>query len=277
MFLPSRGSRRRSGFTLIELLVGIAIISVLIGLLLPAVQKVRAAAARLQCANNLKQIGVALHNYEGVNKRFPPSCFIANTRADGTAFGITYGDDTRVGPPGFGWGVYLLPFLEQDNLYRLFNLSEPCWSPANAAAAARKVSVFLCPGATGGNDGFAVQRQGADIRHGVDLLRGDGSRIFFAHSHYVTNAGIHQPWGRATGYCYDFDVPEPIPSNNNIPATIDGPFYPNSRTTVAGVSDGLSNTVFIGERSSVLSNNTWVGVVPWAVVTPRLDMRPWPS
>ena len=85
------------------------------------------------------------------------------------------------------------------------------------------------------------------------------------------------PWGREPAYCYDFDVPEPIPANSNIPVTIDGPFYPNSKTTVAGVTDGLSNTVFLGEHSSILSNKTWVGVVPGAVTPPRLDLRPWPS
>jgi prepilin-type processing-associated H-X9-DG protein len=258
-------------------LVVIAIIAILIGLLLPAVQKVREAAARAQCANNLKQIGLAIHNYESVNKKFPPSCIITNPSANGTAYGISYGDDIRVGPSGFAWGTLILPYLEQSALYSQFNLNDACWSPANAAAARTKVSVFLCPGATGGSDGFNVQREGADVRHGVDMTRSDGSKIVFAHSHYATNAGIHQPWGRTTPYCYDFDVPEPIPANNNLPATIDGPFYPNSKTTVAGVTDGLSNTIFVGEHSSVLSNKTWVGVVPWAVTPPRLDLRPWPS
>lgn len=274
----SKRSLRRPGFTLIELLVVMVIIGLLAGLLLPAVQKARSAATRTQCVNNLKQIGLALHSYENVLKVFPPSCLISNPRADGSAFGISYGDDIRVGPSGFGWGVLLLPFLEQENLYRKFNLGEPCWSPGNAAAAKVKVMAFICPGATGGGDGFNIQKQvGSDRRSAEDLTRDDGSRIFFAHSHYVTNAGIHQPWGRVTNYCYDFYVPEPIPANNNKLAAIDGPFFPNSKTTAADVRDGLSNTVFIGERSSYLCNNTWVGVVPGAVVTPRFDLYPWLS
>lgn len=272
-----RGTHPPKAFTLIELLVVIAIIAILIGLLLPAVQKVRAAAARMACSNNLKQIGLALHAYEGVNRVFPPAYVTANTSADGSAYGISYGDQYRNGPPGWAWGVFLLPHLEQDNLYRRFNLNEPCWSPVNAVPAATKVSVFLCPSASGGSDGFEVQKEGADVRHGVPIVLSTGAKVFFAHSHYVTNAGIHQPWGRTTPYCYDYDVPEPIPANGNKPARTDGPFYRNSRTTVAGVRDGLSNTVFIGEHSSVLSNKTWVGVVPGAVTPPRLDLRPWPS
>ena len=109
----------------------------------------------------------------------------------------------------------------------------------------------------------AYEREGADERHGVDLVRSDGSKIFFAHSHYSANAGINQPWGRATPYCYDFDIPEPVPGARD--CLIDGPFYPNSKVTVAMVTDGLSNTVFIGENSSILCHKTWVGVVPTAV------------
>ncbi len=265
------------GFTLIELLVVIAIISVLVGLLLPAVQKVREAASRLKCTNNLKQIGLALHNYEGTHKVFPSAYVTANTSVDGSSFGISYGDEYRNGPPGWAWGMLILPYLEQDNLYRQFDMAQPCWAPVNANAARTKVAMFLCPSATGGSDGFDVQRAGADMEHGVPITRADGSRVFFAHSHYVTNAGIHQPWGRDTAYCYDYDVPEPVAANGGSRARIDGPFYRNSRVSVAMVSDGLSNTVFIGEHSSILSNKTWVGVVPGAVTPPRLDLRPWPS
>jgi prepilin-type N-terminal cleavage/methylation domain-containing protein/prepilin-type processing-associated H-X9-DG protein len=269
---PFANGSRRSAFTLIELLVVIAVIGILISLLVPAVQKVRESAARVQCQNNLKQIGLALHNYENVNKRFPPAYVTANPAADGSAYGVSYGDSYRNGPPGWAWGTLLLPYLEQEPLYRAFNLAEPCWAPVNAAPARTKVAAFLCPSATGGSDGFEVQQQGSDNRHGTPY----SPSIFFAHAHYVTNAGVHQPWGRATAYCYDYDVPEPIAATGK-PARIDGPFYRNARTTVARVPDGLSNTVFVGERSSYLTNATWVGVVPGAVTPPRLDLRPWPS
>src|SRR5436190_12519131 len=146
-------SRGRRGFTLIELLVVIAIMAVLMGLLLPAVQKVREAASRLQCQNNLKQIGLALHNYEGVNGVFPPAYVTQNPAADGSAFGVSYGDEYRNGPTGFAWGVFLLPFLEQDNLYRQFDRDQPCWAPVNVLPARTRVNVFLCPSATGGRDG----------------------------------------------------------------------------------------------------------------------------
>ncbi|WP_020470535.1 DUF1559 domain-containing protein [Zavarzinella formosa] len=268
---------KRNGFTLIELLVVIAIIAILIGLLLPAVQKIRESANRMKCSNNLKQLGLALHNYEGINGQFPPAYQTTDTRAVGSAFGVSYPDDNGNGLPGWGWGTLLLPHLEQDNLFRRFDMNAGCWAPQNADAVKTKVAAFLCPSATGGSDGFEVQKEGADVRHGVPITLSNGNRVVFAHSHYVTNAGVHQPWGRQPAYSFDFDIPEPIPENGNKLARIDGPFYRNSKTSVAAVTDGLSNTVFLGEHSSILSNKTWVGVVPGAVTPPRLDLRPWPS
>jgi prepilin-type processing-associated H-X9-DG protein/prepilin-type N-terminal cleavage/methylation domain-containing protein len=110
--------RNRSAFTLVELLVVIAIIAVLIGILVPAVQKVRAAAARMQCANNLKQIGLALHNYHDANHKFPPAVLIPFAREE--AEELIGSAATPFGP---NWAVLLLPYVEQDNLYRQANVA----------------------------------------------------------------------------------------------------------------------------------------------------------
>jgi prepilin-type N-terminal cleavage/methylation domain-containing protein/prepilin-type processing-associated H-X9-DG protein len=262
------------GFTLIELLVVIAIIGVLIGLLVPAVQKVRESANRMKCQNNLKQIGLALHAYEGANGRFPPAYVRTSGRQSGTAHGISYPDDNWNGPTGWAWGTLILPYVEQDNLYKSLRLDLPCWAPENAPFVKTKLSIFLCPSASGGSDGFAVESDSGDGRHGTPL----SPAIVFAHAHYVTNAGVNQPWGRSTAYSYDLTIPEPVPEPTGaLVDVINGPFYRDSRTRVADVTDGLSNTVFIGEHSSVLSNKTWVGVVPGAATCPWLDLRPWPS
>src|SRR4051812_40310558 len=124
---------RRGGFTLIELLVVIAIIAILIGLLLPAVQKVREAAARLQCQNNLKQIGLGLHNYHGRLEAFPPG-YRMNVAADGTEQG-----------PGWGWATHLLADMEQDNLLRQINLGVNITAASHAAPRAQSLKLFRCP------------------------------------------------------------------------------------------------------------------------------------
>jgi prepilin-type N-terminal cleavage/methylation domain-containing protein len=262
--------RPRPGFTLIELLVAIAIIGTLIGLLLPAVQKVRETANRARCSNNLKQLGLALHHYEGVHKVFPPAYVRTSGRQSGTAYGISYPDDNWNGSPGWAWGTLTLPYVEQDALYKGLRLDLPCWAPENTALVRTRLPVFLCPSATGGDGGFAVEYDSGDGRHGTPF----SPMIVFAHAHYVVNAGVNQPWGRSTAYAYDFTVPEPIGALSHV---INGPFYRDSRTRATDVTDGLSNTVFLGEHSSVLSHKTWVGVVPGSASCPRLDLRPWPS
>src|SRR5262249_16799163 len=127
---------RRRAFTLIELLVVIAIIAVLIGLLLPAVQKVREAAARIQCANNLKQIALAVHNYSDTNGGRMP--FLTDT---------TPGTLTRAHLASLFYMI--LPHVEQDNLYRAFNRADPPSynrdSATNPGVTSRVLSLFVCP------------------------------------------------------------------------------------------------------------------------------------
>ena len=144
--MPSTRSRprdNRRAFTLIELLVVIAIIAVLIGLLLPAVQKVREAAARMKCQNNLKQIGLGLHNYEGANGHFPPA-FIGNVGTTPT---------NSPAPHGWAWGTWILPYIEQDSLYRQItpatstipgNLTDPATMPLGLLCQTR-IILYICP------------------------------------------------------------------------------------------------------------------------------------
>lgn len=127
-FNSSRSHRR--GFTLVELLVVIAIIGILVGLLLPAVQAAREAARRMQCSNNLKQLGLALHNYHDANKRFP--------------FG-SGGTTPPSGSPGYSAVSLMLPYIEQTPLYNTIDFRRPLNDALNTAARLQVVPAFLCP------------------------------------------------------------------------------------------------------------------------------------
>src|SRR6516162_6587613 len=134
--LPSSTTTPQRGFTLVELLVVIAIIAVLIGLLVPAVQKVREAANRIQCSNNLKNLGLALHNYHDVNRKFPPG-----------ALGKRAGFPQFDGLPGHGLGTFLLPHLEQEPLFRQYRRDVSWNDPSNQEVVKIQLPVWQCPSA----------------------------------------------------------------------------------------------------------------------------------
>jgi len=204
--------RFRSGFSLIELLVVIAIISILIALLLPAVQQAREAARKTQCKNNLKQLGIALHNFEGSNQRLPVG-------AESREF-----PSNPMHPHNFyRWSVlaHLTPFLDQTNAYRSINLDVPLFappsfdvSPQNRVAAGLLVSVFLCPSDQGRpvSEGFGVGKLGP--------------------TNYAGCTGT----GKGGGTPFKDEG-------------VDGTFFINSDTKFSDFLDGASNTIVMSEST----------------------------
>lgn len=209
-------ARPRRGFTLIELLVVIAIIAVLIALLLPAVQQAREAARRSQCKNNLKQMGLAMHNYSGIHGMFP----IGSNQHNHTGIGA--------GDRGFiGWAIGILPFVEQKNLYDRYNHNADSLSSTNEEVRESSIPVYNCP---------------SDPNIGKLLTPVTGAccdRVFATSSY----RGVS---GRSDGSAYYDDARHfPIDSVNKGMLTAIGDGV--SPTRFADIIDGTSNTLLIGE------------------------------
>jgi len=241
---PTRSPHR--GFTLIELLVAIAIIAILIGLLLPAVQKVRESAARMSCQNKLKQIGLALQSYHDANDKLPMGYYqtgalrpdepivvppptpgresAASFMVDRPTVYLTQFPSTT---PGWGWAAYLLTYLEQDNLARRIDFDLPIYDFQMRTVRTTIVPAFVCP---------------SDSSTGVyNMLLSDLQvSTQGATNSYVANYGA--------GGLIDRE-----PEKGN------GIFARNSATRLFDVTDGTSNTFAIGERAAMFARSPWAG------------------
>ncbi len=237
----------RSGFTLVELLVVIAIIAILIGLLLPAVQKVREAAARTQCQNNLKQLGVACHNYQSAYGTLPPGYVGPGAASDGAGWGGLFsGQCTSV-------FMYLLPYVEQDAVYSRLTVDKSITDVAGAwwgmnpdfTLAYSQFKVFLCPSA--GNQAtdpvvgtfvaeeIQLQNDGTGLSIEAGYF-GAGASYPFGLTNYLGSSGSRgDGWG-GTSNGYDPYYKQ-----------FTGLFNNRSSVSLANIPDGTSNTLMIGE------------------------------
>lgn len=231
--LPSpRSAGARRGFTLIELLVSIAIIGVLAGLLLPALQSAREQARRSSCANNLKQIGVALHQYMDAKGGLP------------LGYNSNYNIFTKKETgPGWGWGSMILPYLDQQALYNRIRFDVSLVDPSHQTVRTTSLSVFLCPSDSmpptwTATDGVMWYYQGTLFSSKIPICD-------VAGANYVGVFGVGEPGVDG-----------------------DGVFFRGSYIRPVDIRDGMSNTLCVGERSENLNAGrgqaTWVGVPPGA-------------
>jgi prepilin-type N-terminal cleavage/methylation domain-containing protein/prepilin-type processing-associated H-X9-DG protein len=214
----------RSGFSLIELLVVIAIMGVLTAMLLAAVQKARDAANRIACANNLKQMGLACHIYHDSQLVFPPGYTV--TVPSGGSLPATVSTTS----PGWGWGTYLLPYIEENAVFAQLNLTSDMAASGNSGIATL-VKTYQCP---------------SDVLQGAFTPTG-GSVQVGPSSYAAIIGGLNENSGAAIG---------------------SGVFYPNSQVSIGDIYDGTSNTVLIGERAWGVAMGCWAGALNGASVLP---------
>lgn len=218
-FVPTRP--RRPAFTLVELLVVIAIIGVLVALLLPAVQSAREAARRMQCSNNLRQIGIALHNFEDTNKCFPPGGVSGTTLTEAhNRFLITANTN-------HSWVIFLLPFMEQKNVYDLYKFNVDFRAPANQQARETVIKTLICPSTPRATPVQSVTYAG----YGA---------VKVALTDYGVNNSISAALGPTAG-------PNLIDAASE--ASPHGVMRVNEMQRFSDITDGTSNTFWIAENA----------------------------
>ncbi len=222
------------GFTLVELLVVITIIGILIGLLLPAVQAAREAARRAQCTNNLKQIGLAVLNYEETMSAYPPGCIVNNSSSPNWDPWTEAGPGSSTGAHGTSWMLQILPYLEQENLFEKWNFETNV--NGNAAVASQNLAAFYCPSRR-------------------NRVRGQDSNLLLVSSW----EGGGTDYGGCAGAGKAFDssqrahpfVDSGTDEDDYFYAKRMGFFQPNQSIFNMQVRDGTTNTIMIGEVQRV--------------------------
>ncbi len=249
----------RTAFTLIELLVVIAIIGILIAMLLPAVQQIREAARRVSCANNLHQIGLAMHNYHDSQGHLPPG----------------WKSSSHVGLPGWGWAAAILPQMEQNNLYESMDLDLLIEDPRHLDPIKYNIQSYFCPS----DQARTKKTFSLEPARVLDPNGSDHLPLEIAESNYVGSLGLTwDPYNPPADKCpHLYDEGSQYDGG--------GVLYWNSRVRLDDIDDGTSQTLMVGERNSLEMDSSWVGVVHgaqlptwrivgWAAEPPNTDEHP---